>query len=114
MKNVLDIYNNYSKDEPSKLLSNQVKSNVKLESEKDKLEQQVSYLKFQLEQFKRAMFGSKRERFISLEISGQFLLPFDVNEQEVLEAVEVVVEQISYQRKKAGVSIFVVTNLLSP
>jgi transposase len=122
MENVLDIYNNYSKDELSKLLNNQVKSNVKLESEKDKLEsekdrlesekdklesekdkleQQVSYLKFQLEQFKRAMFGSKRERFISLEIPGQFLLPFDVNEQEILEAVEVVVEQISYQRKKA-------------
>jgi len=45
------------------------------------------------------MFGSKREPFISLEIPGQFLLPLDVNEQEILEAVEVVVRPLALGRK---------------
>ena len=45
------------------------------------------------------MFGSKREPFISLEIPGHFLLPLDVNEQEILEAVEVVVRPLALGRK---------------
>lgn len=73
---------------------------VKLESDKTKLEQEVSYLKFQLEQFKRAMFGSKSERFISNSNPEQLALAFDVDQQAVLEELEKVVEQISYEREK--------------
>lgn len=87
----------------AKLESSNVKlesNNAKLESSNAKLEQENSVLKFQLEQFKRALFGSKRERFISSLNPGQLVLPFEVNEQEVLQEVKKVVEKISYEREK--------------
>jgi len=81
-------YDNYTKDQLLELLS--------------KSEQENSYLKFQIEQFKRAMYGSKKERFIAYENPEQLSIPFEVDEQKVTEAVEAVVEEISYKRKKAG------------
>ena len=93
-----DSYDNYSKKELLKLLKGQQKIISKVES----LEQENSYLKFQIEQFKRAMYGSKKERFIASENPEQLSIPFEVDEQKVIEAVEAVVEEITYERKKAG------------
>ena len=93
-----DSYDNYSKKELLKLLKGQQKIISKVES----LEQENSYLKFQIEQFKRAMYGSKKERFIASENPEQLSIPFEVDEQKVIEAVETVVEEITYERKKAG------------
>ena len=83
-----DSYDNYSKEELLELLS--------------KANQENDYLKFQIEQFKRAMYGSKQERFIVSENPEQLSIPFEVDEQKVTEAVEVVVEEITYERTKAG------------
>jgi transposase len=102
MEEVQDLYNNYTKEQLLKLLKGQVKSNSKLESSNSKLEQENSYLKFQIEQFKRALYGSKKERFIASENPEQLSIPFDVDEQKVTAAVEAVVEEITYKRKKAG------------
>jgi len=98
VKEMQDSYDNYSKKELLKLLKGQQKIISKVES----LEQENSYLKFQIEQFKRAMYGSKKERFIASENPEQLSIPFEVDEQKVIEAVEAVVEEITYERKKAG------------
>lgn len=93
MESEFDLYENLSKSELLSLLKNQASDNAKLE-------QEVSYLKFQIAQFKRAFFGSKSERFISNLNAEQLTLPFEVDEQEVLVEVEKVLEQISYEREK--------------
>ncbi|MFZ3274062.1 MAG: hypothetical protein WA143_07295 [Lutibacter sp.] len=92
-----------------KLLKSQTKAVSKLESKAEKLEsvntkleQEVSYLKFQIEQFKRAMYGSKKERFIASENPGQLAIPFEIDQQEVAAAIESVKQQITYQREKAA------------
>ena len=128
MKNESNLYDNFAKSELLSLLENQTKLNFKLEAnnsklevdnskleannsklevdntnlviEITKLEQKVSYLKFQIEQYKRAIFGSKSERFISESNTEQLTLPFEMDEQEILQEVEKVVEQISYEREK--------------
>jgi transposase len=74
----------------------------KLESENTKLEQENNYPKFQIEQFKRAMYGFKKERFIASENPEQLSIPFEIDEKEVAQAVESVKEQISYERKTAS------------
>ena len=77
MKETQDSYDNYTKEELLELLS--------------KANQENSYLKFQIEQFKRAMYGSKKERFIASENPEQLSIPFEVDEKKVTEAVETVV-----------------------
>lgn len=76
------MFDNYAKSALLKLLKSQTKAVSKLESKTEKLasvntklDQEVSYLKFQIEQFKRAMYGSKKERFIASENPDQFLEP---------------------------------------
>lgn len=123
MGNTLETYDNHTREALLELLGDQVKSNSKLKVDNSKLEsnntklesktskletqttkltEEVIDLKFQLDQLRRAMFGTKRERFIAAENSEQLLLPFDIDEQKVAQAVEVVVEEVTYQRKKAG------------
>ena len=116
MGNTLEIYGNYTREALLELLGDQVKSNSKLESNNTKLEsktakleiqtiklkEEVTDLKHQIDQFRRAMYGSKSERFIAAENPEQLLLPFDIDEQKVAQAIEAVVEEVTYQRKKAG------------
>lgn len=123
MENAVDLFDNYSKEELLKLLKSQIKANSKLESKANKLEsfnfkleskseklqvvatkleQENSYLKFQIEQFKRAMYGSKKERFIASENPEQLAIPFEVDQQEVVAAIESIKEQITYEREKAA------------
>jgi transposase len=108
VKNILSDIENISKTDLIELLKNQAYENVKLEDKNVKLElhskeleSKIADLTFQLEQFKRAMFGSKRERFIASENVEQLPIPFEVDQKQVLEAVEKVVEQITYERTKA-------------
>jgi hypothetical protein len=44
------------------------------------------------------MYGSKKERFIASENPEQLSIPFEVDEEKVIEAVETVVEEITYER----------------
>ena len=62
-------------------------------------EEEIKYLKFQLDQMKRMIFGAKRERFISNAVLGQMTLPFDIPEEPITEHS---VEKIEYTRKKAS------------
>jgi transposase len=71
-----------------------------LESKALKLESEVSNLKFQLDQLKRMIFGSKSERFIAANNPEQFQIPFDIDVQQVIQDVELVMEQITYERPK--------------
>lgn len=57
-------------------------------------------LQFQLEQLKRMIFGSKRERFISADNPNQLALTFDINNEQLQQAIEAVKEQVVYERTK--------------
>ncbi len=95
-----------SRDSEIKSLSKQnnslSKQNSSLSQKNSSLSQEVDLLKFQLEQFKRAMYGSKKERFIASENPEQLPIPFEVDENEVAQAVEAVKEQITYERQKSA------------
>lgn len=60
------------------------------------LEQEIAYLKEELAQLKRMVFGSKKERFIPSDTTQQSL--FDCTD----EAVEPQKETVTYQREKSG------------
>jgi len=63
-----------------------------------KMESRLNEMQFQLEQMKRLLYGSKRERFIKDTDENQMTLPFDVPEDTTPEKQE---ETITYVRKKA-------------
>lgn len=60
---------------------------------------EMAYLKQELAQFKRMLFGAKSERFIPTD-PGQLSLGFDGEQQEEQEEQET--ENISYERQKPG------------
>jgi transposase len=60
-------------------------------------EEENKYLKFQLDQLKRMIFGAKRERFVSNAEVNQMVLPFDIPQEPV---EELPVEKIEYTRQK--------------
>lgn len=64
---------------------------------KEELIEENNKLRFQVEQFKRLLFGAKRERFISKKDENQMTLPFDVPEKEEPEKEQ---EVITYTREK--------------
>ncbi|NND05892.1 MAG: IS66 family transposase [Saprospiraceae bacterium] len=66
---------------------------LQLLREKD---EKIRYLSFELEQIKRALFGSKSERFVSSTTAEQLEL-FTTLQRQLAEVHE---EQISYKRKK--------------
>lgn len=59
-------------------------------------DQQINSLTFQVKEFKRLLFGSKRERFAPQNNPAQAMLPFE----QQAEPAEVPTEQITYLRKK--------------
>lgn len=71
-----------------------------LEVKAEKLEITVEDLKFQLAQLKRMLFGTKRERFESNDHPEQLKLEFDIEENELKEAIVAEKEKISYERNK--------------
>lgn len=64
----------------------------------DLLEQEILYLKLQIEKLKRLAFAQKRERFEG--DPNQALLPFQMSEEEKKQLEEQTTEKISYERKK--------------
>ena len=78
---------NMSKEQLIKLLNQKESLLVEKKSLLEKKDTKINDLKFQLEQFKRLLFGSKRERFIAEINSDQMLLPFEVDQAKVTEEV---------------------------
>jgi transposase len=82
-----------------------LEANKKLESEKEelleaskKMEVRLAEMEFQIEQMKRMLYGSKKERFIKNIDENQMELPFDVEEEQEPEKQQ---ETITYIRQKA-------------
>ncbi len=71
----------------------------KLENENLDLKQQNGLMSFQIEQLKRLIYGSKRERFISNQAVNQMVLPFDT-EEDSPQPQEQATEKIEYTRRK--------------
>lgn len=82
-----------------------VKANKRLEIEKQQLEtekqglkSELQYMQFQLDQLRRLLYGSKREKFIPNVTHGQMALPFEV--PEIGQKQEEETEDINYTRRK--------------
>lgn len=61
-------------------------------------QEEIAYLKHQVELLKRMQFGQKRERFEGDPNQG--VLPFETPAEELMEQIEEIKEQITYTRKK--------------
>lgn len=73
---------------------------VILEAHYKELETKYGYSQFQLEQLRRMIFGTKRERFIMANNPFQMQLPFEAL-KEIAQEEEQATVNITYQRKKA-------------
>jgi len=71
-------------------------ANETLQSAHDKLQKDYEYVRFELAQLKRLVFGSKSERFKSATPDAQQMSLFDVPAEEV----DVQKEKITYTRKR--------------
>jgi hypothetical protein len=72
MELLLKQYENHSKNQLLAVASDLIIGKEKLELKASQLESEVSYLKFQLDQLKRMIFGSKSERFIAANTPENF------------------------------------------
>jgi transposase len=62
-----------------------------------KQESLINEMQFQIDQFKRLLFGAKRERFVQDHDENQMTLPFEVEQEEAPEKEQ---EVITYVREK--------------
>lgn len=69
-----------------------------LQQKTQQLQDKVVYLEAQVEQYKRMLFGQKRERFEA--DSNQLPLPFEPLQEQITQQEEELVEKIEYLRKK--------------
>ena len=97
---------NYSKTELIALAKEQKKQASTLQNkvagyEKKAVElaDEITYLKYRIEQLKRIAYGQKRERFEKPD-HVQSALPFEMEEEQKKELTEEVVEKITYERRK--------------
>lgn len=67
------------------------------QSQINEMQSYINHMQFQIDQFKRLLFGAKRERFIPNQDSSQMTLPFDVQQDPEPEKQQ---ETITYVRKK--------------
>ena len=74
-------------------------ANESLEKQRNKLQQEVGYMSFQIEQMRRLLHGSKRERFISNEHVNQLTLPFETEDTPV-KPVEEQSVKVEYNRPR--------------
>lgn len=78
------------------LLENQV-----LQEKLIRSESQIAFLKYQLDELKRMIFGAKSERFVSALIPGQLTLPIQEQEARVIEEEPTItIEEHDRKKKK--------------
>lgn len=93
------VLENYSKSELIALVLEHQKQASILEKKNAHQQNEITFLKYRIEQLNRIAYGQKRERFESKD-NPQPMLPFKM-EQEQQQALEKeVVQKISYERKK--------------
>ncbi len=75
----------------------------------EKLTTDIESIKFQNEQLRRMIFGSKRERFVSVMNAEQLSIEFEPKATEIAEAIKAEREliRVAYERKKPKKSIMV-------
>lgn len=71
-----------------------------LQTENAKLREETAHLKLQLEELKRMIFGRKSERFISDQNQDQLTLFEKEKKEQEQEQAAVIIEKITYSRKK--------------
>jgi transposase len=81
------------------LLENQILKQ-ELQQVKDKSESEIAYLKYQLDQLKRQVFGVKSERFISMMDKGQLALAMENENPPVAEKQETIAVEAHDRKKK--------------
>lgn len=84
---------------PDLLLENQILKQ-ELQQVKEKSESEIAYLKFQLDQLKRQVFGVKSERFISMLNAGQLALPIENENPPVMDKEETITVEAHDRKKK--------------
>jgi transposase len=87
---MIEAFENISKEQLHLL----VKKQNSLLVEKESI---ITDLQFQIEQFKRLLFGTKRERFIAASNPEQLTLPLEADQEKI---TEVIIEKIAYTRQK--------------
>ena len=60
----------------------------------------IEYQKFQIAQFQRMIFGSKRERFELNQNPDQLTIPFEFGDEKIEAVIEADKQQITYERSK--------------
>ena len=86
--------------------ANLLLENELLKKENEQIKSQVAFLKYQLEDLRRKIFGIKSERYVSLNTSGQLSL-LDVPVEESTPPVQTVkVEEHERQQKKEKANSF--------
>lgn len=89
-KSLQDISFNFTRVEQEK---------QQLETQYQQILQQNAYMSFQIDQMKRLIHGSKRERFISNEAVSQMVLPFEGLQEEV-DAKPAETKKVEYTRSR--------------
>lgn len=77
-----------------------VSDSQRLQQKTQQLQDKVIYLEAQVAQYKRMLFGQKRERFEA--DSNQLPLPFEPLQEQIEQQGEELVEKIEYVRKKSS------------
>ncbi len=67
-----------------------------------KQQSQINEMQFQIDQFKRLMYGAKRERFIPSEDENQTSLPFDVEPETEPEKQQEVITYVREKKKRVN------------
>ena len=74
--------------------------NKNLQNKLIQSQSEIAYLKYQLDQLKRQVFGVKRERYISMLDAGQLVLPIEDENPPVIEEEEDTITVEAHDRKK--------------
>src|SRR5450631_87244 len=96
---VIETYDNFSSEQFITLLSEKEITLQEKEKSLTEKDHRINYLNHQLEQFRKAIYGSKREKFIPAVIPEQIVLDLDLPTDGTQLTEET--ESVSYSRKKS-------------
>jgi len=74
--------------------------NSLLKTQNSSLESMLNQMQFQIDQFKRLLFGAKRERFLPKQDEKQMSLPFDIEKEPEPEKEQEVIKYVRNKKKR--------------